>query len=96
MQNLREVSLQELLALCRYRVAKGKQAFTIYLRPNCIPPLRPFKSVEVEDTVVGAVYRFYVKPSEDGGWLVKTKMIPKPFNTIPLSLGEALKQASSK
>ena len=91
---IREVSLQEVLSLCRFKVAKGKQAFTLYLPPTCVPPLHPFKRVEVEDPIVGVNYQFYIKPSSDGGWLVKTKVITKPFNTIPL--GEALKQASSK
>jgi hypothetical protein len=90
---IREVSLQELFSLCRYRLAKGKQAFTVYLPPTTIPPIRPLKRVEIEDTVVGVSYQFYVKPScKDGGWLVKVRVITKPFNT----LGEALKQASNK
>ncbi len=92
MQRLREVSLQELLGLCRYRLAKGKEAFTIYLPPTKIPPTKPFKRVELEDKVVGVRYQIYVRSAErDGGWLIRVRVKEtEPFNTIPI--GEAMQR----
>jgi hypothetical protein len=90
MEKLKQVSINEMLAMCRFRLSRGKQNFTLYLPPFQIPPIRPFRKTEVRDEIAGVVYQVYVKPSGvDGGWIIKVRATETPIN----NLGEALKKA---
>ena len=88
---LKEISINEFTALLRWKAVKGKRKFTLYIPPHLIPPLRPFKTHEIKDEVTGVVYVVFIRLGEQG-WLVRVRIREQPFNTI----GEALKQASSK
>ena len=81
---LKEMTLQELLALCRYKIARGKSRFSLYLKPTIVPPVRPLKEKKVQDEVTGKVLVVYVMPEEKtGGWVVKVKVKEgEPFNPV--------------
>jgi len=82
MKQLKEVLTYEIVGMCRYKVAKGRKKFTLYLDPKKIPPFNPLKAVEVEDEVAGLVYRIYTRPSEEGGWLLHVVAKEIPFNPV--------------
>ena len=90
---LKEVQLNEVIAICRYKLAKGKTKFVLPLPPSKLPPIPPFKRKEVKDTVVNVIYEMFVRPTEEGGWLIKVSVKEtEPFNSI----GEALKKIIAK
>jgi hypothetical protein len=92
---LREMTVQELLAICRRKLAQGKTRFNHYLPPHTLPPgvLKAYKKTVLRDDVAGVDLEVFCKPSSDGGWLLKIYVREVPFNTLPL---EVLRQASSK
>jgi len=92
MEKLHQMSIAEFLALSRFQLARGKKRFTLYLQPTKIPPLKPFKEHRVEDSVVGVDYLVYVKPSQEGGWLIRVRVMEKPFNTLPQAILERASQ----
>jgi hypothetical protein len=82
MKQLKEVLEYEVVALCRHRLSKGKDRFTLYLPPKCLPPFKVYKETRLVDDVVGVTYVIYTRPSPDG-WLLKVKVREtEPFNPV--------------
>jgi hypothetical protein len=86
MEKLRQMTLEELIALCRYRMAKGKTRFSLYLKPSTIPPLKPMRAHTLEDEITGRTLRVFVKPDANtGGWLIRVRVEERePFNPVPV------------
>jgi hypothetical protein len=84
MERLKEMTLQGLLALCRYQMARGKERFRIYLKPTVVPPVKPLKEVKVKDEITGKELRLFVSPDQkSGGWIVKVQVSEgAPFNPV--------------
>jgi hypothetical protein len=90
MKQLKQMTVPEFLALCRLKACK-KQVFKLYLPPTVLPPVKPFKRVEIKDEVMGARVGVYIRPNpNDGGWIAKVEIKYENFNTIPI--GEVLQR----
>jgi len=84
MKQLKEMGLNELLALCRYQMARGKTQFRLYLKPTIVPPVKPLKERKIKDEITGKELRVFVVPDErTGGWIVKVRVYEvEPFNPV--------------
>ncbi len=91
MEKLRQVSVNEFLALCRMQMAKGKSRFRIFLPATKLPPIKAYKTVVLEDSVAGVFLKCFASPTETGGWVIRVQVEEKPLN----SLGEALKRITA-
>ncbi|MFZ8785132.1 hypothetical protein [Thermocrinis sp.] len=92
MEKLRQVSIAEFLALCRMQMARGKSKFRIFLPATKLPPIKAYKTVVLEDSVVGVSLRCFASPTENGGWKIRVQVVEKPLNP----LGEALEKVVKK
>jgi hypothetical protein len=91
---MKQMTFQQLLALTRLKIARGKKRFTLFIPPHVIPPqpLKYGKRTVVKDEIAGVELEMFLKLDQNGGWLVSVKVKEEPFNPpIPRDVAEALK-----
>jgi len=80
MFKVKEKSIGEVVQLAAYKaIRKERSKVSVFLPPQYIPPIPPYKSVHVETEQYGQV-RLFCKPASTGGWIIEVKFKGLVFN----------------
>jgi len=76
---IRQVSMEEILSLATFKLYKkgGGRKVVVYIPPQYLPPLEPFRTHKVSTLYYGEV-RMFIKTSPKGGWEVYVQF-PHPL-----------------